>query len=207
MLTTTKNKETEYKKILAERQAEKERFERELFQFESQLKFILDPNQIPKSGKIFGTPLDDVSITQRFGDTDFARSGAYNGKGHNGLDFRASVGTPIKSSLSGEVVSAIDNENVYGCGYGRWVMIRHDNGLNTLYAHLSVISVSRVSWFKQVKLLVIAVKPGMRLGHICILDSSFLEAVKITTFRCKNGKTVTTPAAAFNAYLDPMLYF
>jgi len=38
-----------------------------------------------------GWPLDQIRITQLFGDTDFARShpGAYNGKGHNGVDFAA----------------------------------------------------------------------------------------------------------------------
>ena len=151
--------------------------------------------------------MDDVSITQRFGDTDFARSGAYNGKGHNGLDFRASVGTPIKSSLSGEVVSAIDNENVYGCGYGRWVMIRHDNGLNTLYAHLSVISVSKGQLVQTGQIIGYSGQTGYATGPHLHFGLFVSEAVKITTFRCKNGKTVTTPAAAFNAYLDPMLYF
>ena len=130
--------------------------------------------------------MDDVSITQRFGDTDFARSGAYNGKGHNGLDFRASVGTPIKSSLSGEVVSAIDNENVYGCGYGRWVMIRHDNGLNTLYAHLSVISVSEGQLVQTGQIIGYSGQTGYATGPHLHFGLFVSEAVKITTFRCKS---------------------
>src|SRR3989344_585792 len=103
LLSTTKNKETEYKKILTERQAEKDRFEKELFQFESQLKIAIDPNSFPSSGKgIFSWPLDNIFITQYFGKTIAAKT-LYSSGTHNGIDFRASRGTPVKAVLSGVV--------------------------------------------------------------------------------------------------------
>jgi len=56
---------------------------------------------------------------------------------HNGVDFRASYGQSIKAAQSGVVILA----NVWG-GYGRTIIIDHGNGLSTLYAHQSSLSVS-----------------------------------------------------------------
>jgi len=85
-----------------------------------------------------------VAVTQQFGDTSFARSGGYNGKGHNGIDLRAQIGTPVRAALTGTVIGTGDTGSVRGCySYGRWVLIQHGNGLDTLYAHLSQISASK----------------------------------------------------------------
>ncbi|MEH7826751.1 DUF5930 domain-containing protein [Gemmobacter denitrificans] len=56
---------------------------------------------------------------------------------HSGLDFAGSYGTPIVSTGDGVVVEA-----GWGNGYGRMVKIRHDFGIETLYAHLSQIHVN-----------------------------------------------------------------
>jgi len=139
LLSQTKNSESEYQKLLAERKAEKERFERELRELESQLQFELDPSSIPPVGKgILRWPLDKIHVTQYFGNTKFAKSGAYNGRGHNGVDFRANDGTEVKAALAGEVI-AVNTQVAYMCQYGKWVLVRHANGLTTLYAHLSLI--------------------------------------------------------------------
>jgi len=54
---------------------------------------------------------------------------------HAGIDFAAPSGTPVLAAGDGRIVEA----GVNG-GYGRWVKIRHDNGLATGYAHLSRIA-------------------------------------------------------------------
>ncbi|THD84206.1 M23 family peptidase [Aliigemmobacter aestuarii] len=56
---------------------------------------------------------------------------------HSGLDFAGAYGTPIHATADGVVVEA-----GWGNGYGRMVKIRHDFGIETLYAHLSQIRVS-----------------------------------------------------------------
>ena len=111
---------------------------------QAQLQYTVNPADILKAGKgILKWPLDAVKITQHFGNTAFAMAGAYNGKGHNGIDFRAPIGTPIKASLSGVVVDTGNTDSVRGCySFGKWVLIRHGNGLDTIYAHLSQIGVS-----------------------------------------------------------------
>ena len=53
--------------------------------------------------------------------------------GHNGVDLAASVGTPIYASAAGTVI--ISKTGGYNGGYGNYIVIRHDNGTQTLYAH------------------------------------------------------------------------
>jgi murein DD-endopeptidase MepM/ murein hydrolase activator NlpD len=55
---------------------------------------------------------------------------------HTGLDFRASMGDPVRATANGKVVSA-----GWAGGYGRMVEIDHGNGLSTRYGHLSAINV------------------------------------------------------------------
>src|SRR4029077_4252980 len=104
----------------------------------------INPSQITPAGQgVLNWPLDNIIITQYFGNTPFAASGAYNGKGHNGIDLGASIGTPVHAALSGTVLGTGNTDSVRGCySFGKWVMIKHSNGLNTMYAHLSQINVS-----------------------------------------------------------------
>jgi murein DD-endopeptidase MepM/ murein hydrolase activator NlpD len=55
---------------------------------------------------------------------------------HTGLDFRGSMGEPVRVTASGTVSQAGWNG-----GYGKMVEVEHSNGLSTRYAHLSEISV------------------------------------------------------------------
>lgn len=74
-------------------------------------------------------------ITSTFGH----RENPFNGRGvetHQGLDFRAPYGAPVKSMAKGKVVYAKRRG-----GYGNCVMINHGNGFRTLYGHLSKILV------------------------------------------------------------------
>jgi murein DD-endopeptidase MepM/ murein hydrolase activator NlpD len=54
--------------------------------------------------------------------------------GSNGVDLADSCGTPIYASAAGSVVIA--KEGGYNGGYGSYVVIDHDNGSQTLYAHM-----------------------------------------------------------------------
>ena len=59
--------------------------------------------------------------------------------GYNGVDIAASIGTPFVASASGEVIVA--KASGWNGGYGEYVVIRHDNGTQTLYAHASNVIV------------------------------------------------------------------
>ena len=56
---------------------------------------------------------------------------------HYGTDLRLNVGDSVVSAFSGKV-RIIDYE---ARGYGHYIVIRHDNGLETVYAHLSEVLV------------------------------------------------------------------
>lgn len=62
--------------------------------------------------------------------------------GHNGIDFGAPVGTQVYSALDGVVTLVRDGDGWNG-GYGNYIVIKHNNGVQTLYAHLDSISVSQ----------------------------------------------------------------
>ncbi len=76
-------------------------------------------------------PLRDPQITSSFG----KRGREY----HEGLDLRASAGTPVYAAQSGVVLYA--QEGIHG--YGKLIVIRHVGKLSTIYAHNSKINVKR----------------------------------------------------------------
>ena len=57
------------------------------------------------------------------------------GSFHSGVDIAAPRGTPILAALTGIIIKA-----GWGGGYGKLIMIEHDNGLVTYYAHQSRFS-------------------------------------------------------------------
>lgn len=60
-------------------------------------------------------------------------------KMHNGVDFTAPIGTPVKATAEGEVYQVVNSRR----GYGNTIIIGHLNGYSTLYAHLDAIQVQK----------------------------------------------------------------
>lgn len=64
--------------------------------------------------------------------------------GHTGIDISAPYGTPIFAGDSGVITDFYyeENANYFSCngGYGNLVVITHDNGLQTYYAHCSTLA-------------------------------------------------------------------
>ncbi len=209
LLAETKNKESNYQKILAEKKALSASFDKELLDFESQLKIAIDSSKIPAYGKgILSWPLDSIKITQLFGDTEFSRTGAYNGKGHNGVDFAAAIGTKIKSSLAGKVVATGNTDTVCpGASYGKWVLIEHSNGLSTLYAHLSLIKVSPGNLVSKGETIGYSGNTGFSTGphlHFTVYATQGVQVMTKKSQVCKGSYTM--PVASLEAYLDPLQY-
>lgn len=228
LLAQTKNKESAFQKLLADKQAAKAQFEKQINDYEASLKYTLDPTSIPKAGSgVLSFPLDPAfmlrcrdrasafkniyCLTQYFGNTAFAQSGAYNGKGHNGVDFGAPEGTPVVSALGGVVVDTGNTDLFPGCySYGKWVYVRHDNGLGTIYAHLSVINVSKGSTVGTGTLLGYSGKTGYATGphlHFSVYVASAVKIIKLGDVKSitKCGGAYM-PVAPTEAYLNPMKY-
>jgi len=210
LLAATKNNESNYKKILAEKIALSEAFEKELLEFESQLKIAIDPDSFPKAeAGILSWPLDKIFVTQYFGYTDFAvKKNAYNGKGHNGVDFRAAPGTRIKAALDGVVMGTGDTDKVCkGASFGKWVFIRHNNGLSTIYAHLSLIKAVEGQKVKTGDVIGYSGNTGYSTGphlHFSVYASQGVQIMDRQSAVC--GGIYRMPIADLKAYLDPMPY-
>ena len=59
--------------------------------------------------------------------------GARWGRMHKGIDIKVYIGDTIRAAFSGKV-RIVKYE---GAGYGKYVVIRHNNGLETVYGHMS----------------------------------------------------------------------
>lgn len=75
----------------------------------------------------FFMPIERRQITSHYG----YRSAF--GRNHYGTDLALSVGDTVKAAFSGKVRIA----SYEGGGYGNYIVIRHPNGLETVYGHLS----------------------------------------------------------------------
>jgi len=212
LLAETKETESNYQTILEEKVRAKKEFEAAILELESKLEYTSDPSRIPPAGKgILRWPLDAIKITQYFGNTAFAQSGAYNGQGHNGVDFRASVATPVKSSLSGIVQASGNTDQFPGCySYGKWILVRHGNGLSTLYAHLSHITVNEGQQVSTGETIGLSGNTGYSTGphlHFTVYESSGVQILRLGDIRTRtNCANARIPVAPLRAYLNPLDY-
>ncbi len=211
LLAQTKNRESEYKILLESREEKRRALEEELREFEAQLRVEIDPESLPKPGKgVLRWPLSSVTITQYFGNTPFATKNpqVYKNKGHNGIDLRAAPGTPVMSAANGVVIGTGNTDTVRGCySYGKWVLIKHYNGLTTLYAHLSLIKATEGVEVKAGELIGYSGKTGYSTGphlHFTVYAAQGVRVERFTnSVNCKNA---LIPIAPTDAYLNPLSY-
>ncbi|HPJ45038.1 MAG TPA: peptidoglycan DD-metalloendopeptidase family protein [Tenuifilaceae bacterium] len=76
-------------------------------------------------------PLDKISVSVDFGVT-FLNPFTKKEVTHNGIDFRAPLGTPVKATANGVVAKAMEKGN-----WGNLVVIQHGEEHQTWYAHLN----------------------------------------------------------------------
>lgn len=232
LLADTKNQESNYQKLIAQKQAAEKAFEQELVNLQGQLDLIVHPDRLPKVGTgILSWPFSApfmrncslrrgtfgnlFCISQYFGNTPFSTANpqVYNGKGHNAIDIAAPIGTPVYASLSGTVLATGNTDLARGCySFGKWVMVIHGNGLNTLYSHLSTIDVTKGQEVSTGQLLGLSGMTGYATGphlHYGVYATEGTQIMRLGDFR--NGvttgcATAVMPVATLTAYLNPLSY-
>lgn len=212
LLIQTKNQESQYQKLIAQKQTQEAQFEADLQKYEASLGLSVAVGSLPGArAGVLSWPLDNIRITQYFGNTDFATKNPqiYNGKGHTGVDFAASTGTRVLSALDGVVLGTGNTDlTCPNASFGKWVFIKHGNGLSTLYAHLSVISVSSGQQVQTGDVVGYSGSTGYATGphlHFGVYASSGSEIASFPSSSCK-GKTYTMPVGDVSAYLNPLSY-
>lgn len=209
LLKDTKNQESNYKTLLAQKEARKKQFEKEIDDFEAALQAEIDPNSFPKPGtKVLAYPVDNPRVTQKFGKTvDSVR--LYAAGTHNGVDFGVPSGTPVKAALDGYVIGTGDTDlNCKGASYGRWIMVKHKNGLSTMYSHFQLIKVNLGDTVTVGQVIGYSGNTGYSTGphlHFGLFVSSATQIVNLPSKACP-GAVFHIPVAPANGYLDPQAY-
>ncbi len=233
LLSQTKNQESNYQKLIAQKQAAEKAFERELSDLQNKLDLIVHPNLLPKVGSgVLSWPMSIAfmnncmqrknvfgnlfCITQYFGNTPFSTANPqiYNNNGHNAIDFATPIGTPIQAALSGVILATGDTDSTAGCmngSFGRWVMVQHYNGLSTMYAHLSTIDVSKGQTVEKGQTIGLSGMTGYATGPHLHFGVYATEGTKIMTLRQNRGSKkgcadAVMPVATLTAYLNPLSY-
>ena len=223
LLTQTKNQESSYQSLIAEKKAQEKVFENELNDLQSQLKSIGQASvPVVESGELAwpysatlatscaskASALGNIHcITQYFGNTPFATANAqiYNGMGHDGIDIGMPIGTPVQAALGGTVLGT-GNTDLYHSpttgaqcySFGKWVMITHANGLATLYAHLSSINVTTGQAVTTGQVIGYSGMTGYATGphlHFGVYASAGVQIMDLGKFRGSGGTPCTDGGA------------
>ena len=123
---------------------------------------------LPDSFKIdlseFCMPTTNTKITSKFGPR--------RRRLHNGIDVKVYIGDTIRSAFSGKVRVVKDQGRRKG--YGQYVIIRHDNGLETVYAHLSKQLVKEDQYVEAGEVIGLGGNTGRSTGSHLHFETRFL---------------------------------
>jgi len=135
-LAQTEHDEGQFYNLLSELRAEQEEANNLITQYEQKARRLLaeQSGTIPNDDRLLIWPVSSKYITAYFHDPDYPFRTIFE---HPGIDIKAFQGTPIKTAGSGYVAVAKDN----GYGYS-YIMIVHNNGISTVYGHVSQINVA-----------------------------------------------------------------
>ena len=103
------------------------------------------------------SPLNVLRVTSRYGRRFHPILRVW--RKHNGVDYGAPTGTPVWSVAGGTVTFA-----GWKKGYGRYVCIRHENGYESRYGHLSRILVRKGQRIKQRQRIGLVGQTGLATG-------------------------------------------
>ena len=220
-----------YESVIAQKRAQQRAFESALSALEDSLNVTVNPATIPSVGSgVLAWPYSSTfaegcisksgalgnrfCITQYFGTTPFSTANpqVYNGAGHNGIDIGMPSGTSVLAALSGSVTGTGNTDAIPGCySFGKWVLIKHANGISTLYAHLSSVNVSAGQSVSTGSVIGYSGMTGYATGphlHFATYASQGLQIMTLGQYRgattpCANARM---PVAPKDAYLNPMSY-
>jgi murein DD-endopeptidase MepM/ murein hydrolase activator NlpD len=95
------------------------------------------------------------------------------GRFHSAIDLAAPQGTPVNATMDGRISHVAVNSV-----YGKYIIITHSGGYQSLYAHLSVVAVQQGAWVSQ----------GSKIGEVGSTGYSTGPHLHFAVF--KNNKVI-----------------
>ena len=111
----------------------------------------------------FCMPTTHTKITSKFGPR--------RRRMHYGIDVKVYIGDTIRAAFAGKV-RVVKNQG-RRTGYGKYVIIRHDNGLETVYGHLSKQLVSENQYVEAGEVIGLGGNTGRSSGSHLDFESRF----------------------------------
>ena len=121
---------------------------------------IPDSFRIDMSG--FCMPTTNTKITSKFGPR--------RRRMHNGIDVKVYIGDTIRAAFNGKVRMVKYERR----GYGQYVVIRHENGLETIYGHLSKQLVKEDQYVEAGEVIGLGGNTGRSTGSHLHFETRFL---------------------------------
>ncbi len=125
-------------------------------------KTVVIPDTFRIDMREFCMPTTNTKITSKFGPR--------RRRMHQGLDVKVYIGDTIRSAFSGKVRMV---KSVRG-GYGKFIVIRHDNGLETVYGHLSKHLVKEEEYVEAGEVIGLGGNTGRSTGSHLHFETRFL---------------------------------
>jgi murein DD-endopeptidase MepM/ murein hydrolase activator NlpD len=145
LVEETRGQESKYQQLLEELKAEQNRINNDIVSLEQVAREKLN-RQLKAGSKDLGSgpmiwPVPSREITAYFHDPDYPYRNVFE---HPAIDIRSPQGSAVYAASSGYVARAKDS----GMGYS-YIMLIHDNGISTVYGHVSGIAVTEGSFVTQ----------------------------------------------------------
>ena len=126
------------------------------------------------------------------------------GRTHKGIDLRSAVGDTVYSAFSGRVRLTRFERG----GYGFYVIVRHDNGLETVYGHLSRFLVKPDQYVKAGQPIALSGNTGRSTGPHLHFETRFMgyainpEAIFDFGNRCTHTDSYTFTKSTYTKVRD-----
>lgn len=146
LIEETRGEESKYQQLLEELKGEQSRINNDIVSLEQVAREQLNRQIREGSTRDLGAgpmiwPIESRRVTAYFHDPDYPYRNVFE---HPAVDIGTKQGTPIAAAASGYVARAKDA----GLGYS-YIMLIHDNGLSTVYGHVSQINVTEGTFVTQ----------------------------------------------------------
>ena len=126
------------------------------------------------------------------------------GRTHKGIDLRAAIGDTVYSAFSGRVRLTRFERG----GYGFYVIVRHENGLETVYGHLSRFLVKPDQYVKAGQPIALSGNTGRSTGPHLHFETRFMgyainpEAIFDFNNRCTHTDSYTFTKSTYTKARD-----